>query len=94
VNQFQELFDAQKAYFATGITRSYEWRVEQLDRIGRMVSENQAHHRRHCASPLLCRLRSPMNDSLCLSVEPIGGAPIPSIQAGTLSIGLSQHTSA
>jgi len=42
VNQFQELFDAQKAYFATGITRSYEWRVEQLDRIGRMVSENEA----------------------------------------------------
>jgi aldehyde dehydrogenase (NAD+) len=42
VNQFQELFDAQKAYFATGITWSYEWRVEQLDRIGRMVSENEA----------------------------------------------------
>src|SRR5271155_1161642 len=42
MNQFQELFDAQKAYFATGITRSYEWRVEQLDRIGRMVSENAA----------------------------------------------------
>jgi aldehyde dehydrogenase (NAD+) len=42
VNQFQELFDAQKAYFATGITSSYEWRVEQLDRIGRMVSENEA----------------------------------------------------
>ena len=35
-----------------------------------------------------------MNDSLCLSVEPSGRGPIPSIQAGTLSIGLSQHTSA
>jgi aldehyde dehydrogenase (NAD+) len=33
--------DAQKALFATGITRSYEWRVEQLDRMARMVKENE-----------------------------------------------------
>jgi hypothetical protein len=41
VNKFQDLFDAQKALFATGITRSYEWRVEQLDRMARMVRENE-----------------------------------------------------
>jgi aldehyde dehydrogenase (NAD+) len=42
VNKFQDLFDAQKALFATDITRSYEWRVEQLDRMARMVKENEA----------------------------------------------------
>ena len=32
MNRFQDIFDAQKALFATGVTRTYEWRVEQLDR--------------------------------------------------------------
>jgi aldehyde dehydrogenase (NAD+) len=41
VNQFQNLFDAQKALFASGVTRSYEWRVDQLDRMGRMIGENE-----------------------------------------------------
>ena len=42
MNQFQNLFDTQKTYFATGATRSYEWRVEQLTRMGRMIKENEA----------------------------------------------------
>ncbi len=41
MNTFQRIFDEQKALFATGITRSYEWRVEQLDRMASMISENQ-----------------------------------------------------
>ena len=41
MNPFQDLFDAQKAYFATNVTRTYEWRVEQLDRMGRMIRENE-----------------------------------------------------
>ena len=41
MNQFQALFDTQKALFATGVTRSYDWRIDQLDRMGRMVSENE-----------------------------------------------------
>src|SRR5277367_5787423 len=41
MNPFQELFDAQKNYFASNVTRTYEWRVEQLDRMGRMISENE-----------------------------------------------------
>ena len=41
MNTFQEIFDAQKAKFATGITRTYEWRVEQLDRMARMIRENE-----------------------------------------------------
>ncbi|MFZ3326159.1 MAG: aldehyde dehydrogenase family protein [Methylocella sp.] len=42
MNPFQDLFDAQKAYFSTNVTRTYEWRVEQLDRMGRMIKENEA----------------------------------------------------
>jgi aldehyde dehydrogenase (NAD+) len=41
MNKFQDIFDAQKAHFATGVTRSYEWRVEQLDRMASMINENQ-----------------------------------------------------
>jgi aldehyde dehydrogenase (NAD+) len=41
MNRFEEIFDAQKALFATGVTRTYEWRVEQLDRMARMIRENE-----------------------------------------------------
>jgi aldehyde dehydrogenase (NAD+) len=41
VNPFQDVFDAQEALFATNVTRSYEWRIEQLDRMARMISENE-----------------------------------------------------
>src|SRR5262249_20936801 len=39
-NPFSDLFDRQKAYFNTNITKSYEWRIDQLDRLSRMLSEN------------------------------------------------------
>src|SRR5271163_4768589 len=42
MNTFQELFDRQKRHFATGVTRSHAWRVDQLDRMGRMLKENEA----------------------------------------------------
>src|SRR5262249_684267 len=32
--------ERQKAYFASDVTKSYEWRVEQLDRLIRMLKEN------------------------------------------------------
>ena len=41
MNKFQDVFDRQKRYFATGVTRSYAWRIEQLDRMGRMLTENE-----------------------------------------------------
>jgi aldehyde dehydrogenase (NAD+) len=41
MNRFQKIFDAQKALFASGITRTYEWRVEQLDRMARMIRKNE-----------------------------------------------------
>src|SRR2546422_7810996 len=42
VSSSKSLFDRQKALFATGVTRSYAWRVEQLDRMGRLLQENEA----------------------------------------------------
>jgi aldehyde dehydrogenase (NAD+) len=41
MNTFQELFDRQKRHFATGVTRSRGWRVEQLDRMSRLLTENE-----------------------------------------------------
>jgi aldehyde dehydrogenase (NAD+) len=41
MNKFQNIFDAQKALFASGVTRTYEWRVEQLERMARMIGENE-----------------------------------------------------
>jgi aldehyde dehydrogenase (NAD+) len=41
MNKFQNIFDAQKALFASGVTRTYDWRVEQLDRMARMIGENE-----------------------------------------------------
>src|SRR5215475_3605049 len=42
MNTFQDLFDRQKRHFATGATRSYAWRIEQLDRMARLVGEYEA----------------------------------------------------
>src|SRR5215475_6396901 len=36
----RQLFERQKAHFASDVTKSYEWRVEQLDRLTRMLKEN------------------------------------------------------
>jgi aldehyde dehydrogenase (NAD+) len=40
MNPFQQIFDAQKAYFATNVTRSYDWRIAQLNSLERMIAEN------------------------------------------------------
>jgi aldehyde dehydrogenase (NAD+) len=42
MNSFQDLFERQKRHFATGVTRSFAWRIEQLDRMARLVGENEA----------------------------------------------------
>jgi aldehyde dehydrogenase (NAD+) len=36
----EDLFNKQKAYFASDATKSYEWRIDQLDRLIRMLQEN------------------------------------------------------
>src|ERR1700735_854661 len=42
MNLYKDLFDRQKRHFATGITRSYTWRTEQLDRMARLFGESEA----------------------------------------------------
>src|SRR5215475_7591747 len=39
-NSYEEIFNRQKAYFASNTTRSYEWRVDQLNRLARLLSEH------------------------------------------------------
>ncbi len=40
MNKFQPIFDKQKDYFNADATKSYEWRIEQLDRMAKMLNEN------------------------------------------------------
>ena len=40
MNNFQPIFDKQKDYFNTDATKSYEWRIKQLDRMAKMLNEN------------------------------------------------------
>src|ERR1700722_20268599 len=40
MNSYQGQFDRQRAYFRTDVTHSYEWRVDQLGRLERMIAEN------------------------------------------------------
>jgi aldehyde dehydrogenase (NAD+) len=42
MNQYQDPLDRQKRHFATGVTRSHEWRIEQLDRMARLIGKNEA----------------------------------------------------
>ena len=35
------VFDAQAEYFLTDATKSYEWRIDQIERVERMLSENK-----------------------------------------------------
>jgi len=41
MNTFQSVFEQQKQHFASGVTRTYQWRIEQLDRMARLVAENE-----------------------------------------------------
>ena len=40
MNPFQDIFDAQKSYYATGVTRTRAWRIDQLDRLAKMLNEH------------------------------------------------------
>ena len=41
MNKFQPIFEKQKDYFNTDATKSFEWRIEQLDRMAKMLKENK-----------------------------------------------------
>jgi hypothetical protein len=36
MNPFQQLFDKQKTYFPTDVTKSYAWRIDQLNRFKKL----------------------------------------------------------
>ena len=40
-NAFQAIFDTQKTHFYTDATKTYEWRIDQLDRMERMLLDHQ-----------------------------------------------------
>src|ERR1700736_570489 len=40
MQNFRELLDRQKTYFDTDVTKSYDWRIDQLVRMERMLKEN------------------------------------------------------
>ena len=40
MQNFREILERQKAYFNSNATKSYEWRIEQLDRMERLLKEN------------------------------------------------------
>ena len=47
--RIQDLFDEQRPLFATEVTRTYEWRVEQLDRMAGMISDHKEEFRKAMA---------------------------------------------
>jgi aldehyde dehydrogenase (NAD+) len=49
VNKFQPIFDEQKDYFNSDATKSYEWRIEQLDRMAKMLTRTMRSFRRQSA---------------------------------------------
>jgi aldehyde dehydrogenase (NAD+) len=42
MNRFQDIYDKQKAYFDSDATKSYEWRIDQLTRLQKLLTENDA----------------------------------------------------
>lgn len=41
MNKYQSLFDTQKEFFYTDTTKTYEWRIDQLNRLEKLLTENQ-----------------------------------------------------
>ncbi len=41
MNKYQSLFDTQREFFYSDISKTYEWRMEQLNRLEKMLTENQ-----------------------------------------------------
>lgn len=41
MNKYQSMFERQKEFFYTDTSKTYEWRMDQLDRLERMLTENQ-----------------------------------------------------
>jgi aldehyde dehydrogenase (NAD+) len=42
MDTYIEILERCQRHFASGVTRTYDWRVDQLDRLARMIAENEA----------------------------------------------------
>ena len=40
ISAMSHIVECQRQYFDTNVTKSFAWRVDQLDRVSRMLSEN------------------------------------------------------
>ncbi|MYM85746.1 aldehyde dehydrogenase family protein [Rugamonas sp. FT82W] len=67
-NRFQLLLDAQKAHVDTDITKSYDWRIEQLDRLEKMLLD----HRDEFCAALYQDFRKPPFEQLFEITVPLG----------------------
>ena len=41
MNNYQSIFDQQKEFFYTDVSKTYDWRIDQLDRLEKMLTDNQ-----------------------------------------------------
>ncbi len=41
MNKYQDLLNTQKEFFYTDTTKTFEWRMDQLNRMERFLTENQ-----------------------------------------------------
>ena len=67
-NQFLELFDRQADHFQSDATKSIEWRIEQLDRMARMLDEN----REELCEALFADFRKPRFEQMVEINVPLG----------------------
>jgi aldehyde dehydrogenase (NAD+) len=42
MNNYSEILGRSRRCLMTDVTRPYDWRVEQLDRLARMIAKNEA----------------------------------------------------
>ncbi|SNT64489.1 aldehyde dehydrogenase (NAD+) [Tardiphaga sp. OK246] len=40
-NRFQHLFELQREHFLSDATKSHDWRVDRLDHVKRMLTDNK-----------------------------------------------------
>jgi aldehyde dehydrogenase (NAD+) len=64
-NPFQPILDAQREHFLSDATKSYHWRIDQLDRMERMLTDNRDALARRCTRISASHLLSNCSRSPC-----------------------------
>src|SRR5260370_38815195 len=77
MNTFPTVFEQQKRHFASGVTRTYQWRVEQIDRMARLVGENETALQQAIAKDFKTASQGPVFEILaCLGEADIQKSPL------------------